>query len=135
MVQFLFDTDTCIDILRDNAGSAAGRLALLNRGDVAMSVVTWGELMRGAHLSRETEQALRGLDRFERTVPVMPMPTAAGSAYGRTRVLLERRGQIIDNNDLWIAAHALAENLTLVSNNEREFSRVPGLALENWVRG
>lgn len=66
-------------------------------------------------------------------LPVTPLPTEAGNHYGRIRSTLERAGTPIGNNDLWIAAHALAENLILVTNNEREFARIDGLRLENWV--
>ena len=66
-------------------------------------------------------------------IPVQPLPPAAGAAYGSIRATLERRGETIGNNDLWIAAHALTAGLTLVTNNEREFRRVPGLSVENWA--
>jgi tRNA(fMet)-specific endonuclease VapC len=62
------------------------------------------------------------------------MPLEAGTRYGEIRAELERRGRPIGANDTWIAAHALAEDLTLVTNNMREFARVPGLRLENWMR-
>ena len=65
---------------------------------------------------------------------VLPMPVEAGRVYGWIRTMLERKGEMIGGNDLWIAAHAVAERLTLVTNNEREFSRVEGLAVENWAR-
>ena len=65
---------------------------------------------------------------------VLPMPVEAGRVYGWIRTMLERKGEMIGGNGLWIAAHAVAERLTLVTNNEREFSRVEGLAVENWAR-
>lgn len=61
------------------------------------------------------------------------MPIDAATHYGKIRSALEKEGKIIRNNDLWIAAHALSVGLTLVTNNEKEFLRVPGLILENWV--
>jgi len=66
-------------------------------------------------------------------MPVLPMSPAAGEAYGVLREALEQSGQTIGNNDLWIAAHAKAEGLILVTNNEREFKRISGLKVENWA--
>jgi tRNA(fMet)-specific endonuclease VapC len=66
-------------------------------------------------------------------LPALPLPEAAAEAYGTIRADLEAKGAMIRNNDLWIAAHALAADLTLVSNNLREFRRVSGLRLQNWV--
>jgi tRNA(fMet)-specific endonuclease VapC len=73
------------------------------------------------------------LEEFTAFVPVLPMPENAGKAYGAIRSTLESRGQPIGNNDLWIAAHAKAAALTIVTNNEREFKRVPGLKVRNWA--
>jgi tRNA(fMet)-specific endonuclease VapC len=66
-------------------------------------------------------------------MPVQPLPTMAGAAYGAGRSLLERRGEVIGNNDLWIAAHALTGDLVLVTNNRREFDRVPDLKAADWT--
>ena len=62
------------------------------------------------------------------------MPENAGKAYGSIRAFLESKGKPIGNNDLWVAAHAKAASLTIVTNNEREFKRIPGLKAQNWVR-
>ena len=66
-------------------------------------------------------------------MPIMELPPQAGQFYGAIRASLEARGEIIGNNDLWIAAHAKAAGLTLVTNNEREFRRIQGLKMQNWV--
>jgi tRNA(fMet)-specific endonuclease VapC len=66
------------------------------------------------------------------SLSILQLPQKAGDLYGLHRATLERQGKSIGNNDLWIAAHALAANLILVTNNEREFSRVNGLRIENW---
>jgi len=73
------------------------------------------------------------LEEFKTFVPVLPMPENAGKTYGAIRASLESKGKPIGNNDLWIAAHAKAAALTIVTNNEREFQRVPGLKVQNWV--
>jgi tRNA(fMet)-specific endonuclease VapC len=67
-------------------------------------------------------------------VPVEELDSMAAEAYGEIRATLEREGRVIGNNDLWIGAHALARKLTLATNNEREFKRIPGLSLENWTK-
>src|SRR5258706_466057 len=77
--------------------------------------------------------ALELLRELARVLPVMGLPETAADAYGTIRAELERKGQMIGNNDLWIAAHARAAGLTLVTNNEREFRRVRGLKVENWA--
>jgi tRNA(fMet)-specific endonuclease VapC len=67
-------------------------------------------------------------------MPILPLPKEAGEIYGTIRSTLERKGEIIGNNDLWIAAHALAAGMVVVTGNENEFGRVPGLVVENWTR-
>lgn len=98
-----------------------------------MSAVTWGELCHGAEKSLQRDAVLVALARLRELIPVLELAAEAGSHYGRLLAQLQRSGRVIGNNDLWIAAHALALGLPLVSNNLREFERVPGLALENWA--
>ena len=92
-----------------------------------------GELCFGAAKSSDPPRAHSLLEQFSSIVAVLPLSAAAGRHYGLVRAALERAGTPIGNNDLWIAAHALALGVPLVSNNLREFERVPGLKLENWV--
>ena len=66
-------------------------------------------------------------------IPVLPIPENAGNTYGAILAVLESKGEPIGNNDLWIAAHAKAASLIVVTNNEQEFQRVPGLKVQNWV--
>ena len=84
--------------------------------------------------SMKLVQAGRQLAELAGLMPVMPLPAQAGEVYGTIRAALEAKGEMIGNNDLWIAAHAKASGLTLVTNNEREFRRVQGLTIQNWVR-
>lgn len=132
-VRYLLDTNICIYVQRARPPSVLARFAALNAGDAAISTITWGELVYGAEKSTRRESVLDALREFTSFVPVMTMPADAGAHYGALRARLERSGEIIGNNDLWIAAHALAAGLVMVTNNEREFSRVPGLAIENWT--
>ena len=134
-LRYLLDTDTIIYIKRFRPPAVRERLDRQARGSVGMSVVTYGELMFGAECGRETERSLEILENLARAIPVINLPRAAANCYGKVRAELARAGQVIGHNDLWIAAHALSDDLTLVTNNEREFRRVPGLKVENWVPG
>lgn len=133
MARFMLDTDTCIYIRRRRPEAVMQRFAALGPGDAVISVITYGELRVGAEKGRWREQDLALLEGFAGIVPIEPLPAVAGAVYARVRSDLERRGEVIGNNDLWIAAHALSAGLTLVTNNEREFRRVPGLTVENWA--
>jgi tRNA(fMet)-specific endonuclease VapC len=76
---------------------------------------------------------LASINQLEAVIQVAPLPEAAGEHYGQIRAALHSNGQIIGNNDLWLAAHARSEGWIFVTNNEREFVRVEGLQVENWV--
>ena len=131
--RYLLDINICIYIQRHKPGEVLARFQKLKAGDAAISVITWGELLYGAEKSRQRKKVLQLLEEFKTFVPVLPLPENAGKAYGAIRASLESRGEPIGNNDLWIAAHAKAAALTIVTNNEREFQRVPGLKVQNWV--
>jgi tRNA(fMet)-specific endonuclease VapC len=132
-VRYLLDTDICIYITKHNPPAVRDRFARHAASELAMSVITLGELRFGAEKSQSREQALAALHRLEGVLQVAELPAAAGDHYGQIRAGLQQAGQMIGNNDLWIAAHARAEGWIVVTNNEREFLRVPGLQVENWV--
>jgi tRNA(fMet)-specific endonuclease VapC len=131
--RFLLDTNICIYIQRQRPENVLARFQKLKPGDAAISVITWGELLYGAEKSRQRKEALQLLEEFKTLIPVLPIPEAAGHTYGIIRASLESHGQPIGNNDLWIAAHAKAAELAIVTNNEREFRRISGLKVQNWV--
>jgi tRNA(fMet)-specific endonuclease VapC len=131
--RYLLDTSICIYIQRRRPGKVLVRFQELEPGDAAISVITWGELLYGAEKSRQRKRALQVLEEFRGLVPVFPMPENAGEAYGAIHASLESAGEPIGNNDLWIAAHAVAGALTIVTSNEREFQRVPGLSIQGWA--
>ena len=83
----------------------------------------------------QIDAPVQALDMPPRCLPVLPLPQHAGATYGAVRADLERRGDAIGNNDLWIAAHALAGDLILATNNRRAFARIHGLQLANWIDG
>ena len=131
--RYLLDTNICIYIQRQKPEQVFARFQKLKPGDAAISVITWGELLYGAEKSQQRKKALQLLEEFKTFIPVLPMPENAGKTYSAIRASLESKGRPIVNNDLWIAAHAKAAALTIVTNNEREFQRVPGLKVQNWV--
>ena len=132
-VRFLLDTNICIYIRRQRPPGVLARFQQLKHGEAVLSVITYGELVYGAEKSQSRQQASRLLAELAGLLPVMALPSHAGQCYGAIRAALEAKGEMVGNNDLWIAAHAKAAELILVTNNEREFRRVPGLKIQNWA--
>lgn len=134
MARYLLDTNICIYIAKLHPPEVAARLEKLAPGAVTMSVITFGELQFGAWRSHHRKKSLNILEKLALAIPVLPMDDDAGRHYGEIRAELQQRGTPIGNNDLWVAAHARSQGLVLVTNNEREFIRVSGLEVENWVK-
>ena len=129
----MLDTDICIYTIKRKPTSVLKRFEMLQPGMAVLSAITFAELMNGAKKSRYVEANLQRLIALSDLIEVIPFDKDAAIAYGDVRSDLEKKGMVIGGNDLFIAAHALSRNLTLVTNNEREFSRVNGLRIENWV--
>jgi tRNA(fMet)-specific endonuclease VapC len=129
---YLIDTDICI-YARQKRPAVLRHFAAVRLGDVAISVISYGELLHGAAKSVNPQLALTKIKSLMSVAPPVPLPEQAGEYFGAIRAELERRGEMIGLHDLWIASHALAMGLTLVTNNEREFRRVKGLKVENWT--
>lgn len=133
MPRYLLDTNICIYIKNHRPPEVLARFSSLPPGKVAMSAITYGELCFGAEKSSKPKEVRDILQHLLALIPVLPLDESASEHYGRIRQHLQVNGKLIGNNDLWIAAHALASKLTLVTNNTDEFERVPGLKVENWV--
>ena len=131
--RFLLDTNICIYIRQKKPQQVLRRFQDLRVGEAAISVITYGELVFGANRSRQRVNALERLNELLNLLPALPLPEAAGQSYGAIRAELASRGEMIGNNDLWIAAHAVSAGLILVTNNEKEFRRIDGLKLQNWA--
>ncbi len=131
--RFLLDTNICIYIRQQRRPEVLARFGQLRPGEAVLSVITYGELLFGAEKSQHRERTLGQLAELATLLPVLPLTTEAASMYGIIRKDLESRGEMIGNNDLWIAAHAKATALTVITNNEREFRRVRGLKVQNWT--
>jgi len=130
---YLLDTNICIYIRNKRPEQVLRRFRTLRPGEAALSVITYGELLYGAAKSTQRAAALERLHELVNLLPALPLPESAAEAYGTIRAELEAGGELIGNNDLWIAAHAVAAKLTLVTNNEKEFRRVRGLKVQNWA--
>ena len=132
MVRYLLDTNVLSDLIRNPGGSAARRLAVVGEATVCTSIIVACELRYGAvrkgspQLSDRVETVLESLE-------VLPLDKESDRHYAMVRSQLDRLGKPIGPNDLLIAAHTLALDLILVTDNVKEFSRVPGLSIENWL--
>lgn len=130
--RYLLDTNICIAYKKRKPG-VPERIDILAKGEAAMSVVTWGELVLGAEKSQYRDKSFAILERVRQIIPILGIDDRVGDHYGAIRGDLEKQGKPIGPNDLWIAAHARAAGVTLVTNNTGEFDRVSGLTLEDWT--
>ena len=132
-MRYLLDTNICVYALKRRPPEVLQRLREVGPAEVGISVVTLVELRHGAAKSQDPEKAHQKLDLFLKPLTVLEFDEPAAEKAGRLRADLERAGTPIGDLDSLIAAHALASGHTLVSNNLREFERVPHLKTENWV--
>lgn len=132
VTRYLLDTNTCIYIINRRPAKVFERFAGLHFGEVAISSITGAELAFGV-AKRGSQRNQQALDKFLAPLEILAFDETAMRRYGVLRTDLERRGTPIGALDLLIAAHALALNATLVTNNLREFQRVKGLVVENWL--
>jgi tRNA(fMet)-specific endonuclease VapC len=130
---YMLDTNTCIYVLKNHLAKLKRKFKVSK--ELCISAVTYAELCFGIENGGASQRAQRWeqFDAFTRLLLTLPFDEDAGRHHGRIRAHLNREGTPIGNNDLFIAAHALSTGATLVSNNEREFKRVPDLVVENWL--
>ena len=129
---YMLDTNICIYVLGNHSSSLRHKFKVTK--ELCISAVTYAELCHGIENGNPSLRKARWeqLELFTRLLVILPLDESAGQHYGRVRSLLKKQGRPIGNNDLFIAAHALSAGAVLVTNNEREFRRVPDLRLENW---
>jgi tRNA(fMet)-specific endonuclease VapC len=134
-MKYMLDTNTLIYLLKNRPLSVAERVSFLSDDDaLCMSFITFAELLKGAERSSRKAEVLRRLDQLTRQIPVLSSASRRlCEHYAQHFIDLKDAGKPIGCNDLWIGCHALAEDATLVTNNTREFERIVGLRLENWV--
>ena len=133
-MRYLLDTNVCIAALKHEP-RVLERLEALAPEDLILSPVVLGELEVGVQKSQWPERNRQRLDALCKGLPLVPLDGAVAMAYGGIRSQLERAGRVIGANDLWIAAQAMALDAVMVTDNMREFQRVEGLQVENWLRG
>jgi len=129
---YLLDTNIISEIIRNPAGLAARRIEQIDPKEICTSIVVAAELRYGC-AKKGSARLLAKVEAVLETIPVLPLDVPADSQYGNIRSTLEAAGQTIGLNDLLIAAHAHALGLTLITDNTREFNRIRGLGVENWL--
>jgi tRNA(fMet)-specific endonuclease VapC len=132
-VKWLLDTDTVIYYMKEMP-AVVERLEATRPRDRFLSLITLGELFFGIFRSEQVERNLRRYRQFFARVKLLPFTPAVAERFGVVKADLARRGQIVADHDLWIAAHALVHGATLVTNNDRDFARVAELRFENWTK-
>jgi len=133
VIRYMLDTDTCISLLKARPEKISRRLSRLPVEDVGISSVVAAELWYGVALSEKKKHNEAVLRDFLDFIKVMDWPGGACPLYGRIRAHLKKKGTPIGAMDLLIASHAAFLNAVLVTNNSREFDRVPDLKVENWL--
>ncbi len=131
MPRFMLDTNMCIYLMKNQPEEVARRFAQCYVGDVVMSAITYAELEYGVAVCADPEQGRINLASLIEDIPVLPFDAAAGAAYGPIR--LATRDSKKDHLDKLIAAHALSLNVTVVTNNVKDFAKYPGVAIDNWL--
>ena len=130
---YMLDTDICIYIIKRKPEQIIKRFEKLSPGDVCLSVVTVSELYAGVEKSAFPERNREALEQFLLPFDIFGYGIEEAKIYGQIRAALEKLGTPIGAYDLMIAAHCLCRCFTLITNNSREFERVPGLIIENWL--
>jgi tRNA(fMet)-specific endonuclease VapC len=130
---YLLDTNAVSDLADNPTGAVASKIAEVGVANVATSIIVSGEIAFGLE-QKQSERLRRQMQEVLASLPILPLEQPADEYYGAVRSILKRQGKPIGPNDLFIAAHALALEATLVTANTGEFSRVPGLKVENWLR-
>lgn len=132
MLKYLLDTNIVIYVLKRRPKEVL-EVFNINSSRMAISSITLSELLYGAEKSQNIDKNLEAIEEFISHLDVLPYDAKASQHYGQIKAALEKKGEIIGENDIHIAAHAISQGLILVTNNLREFKRVHNLAFENWV--
>jgi tRNA(fMet)-specific endonuclease VapC len=132
-MRFLLDTNIVSHLVREPHGEVAERVLSVDDSQLCTSVIVAAELWFGV-TKRDSRRLRTNLEKVLSSLQVLPLEPPVDTIYGRIRTDLEANGQPVGSNDLFIAAQALAIGLTIVTDNVREFSRIDGLSVENWLR-
>lgn len=132
-MKIMLDTNICIYIIKRRPQSVLERFGSFLVGDIGISTITLAELEYGAARSAQRKKNREALEQFISALHIAAFDKPATETYGKIRAALEKKGLPIGAMDMLIAAHALSLGVRLVTNNEKEFRRVPGLRVENWI--
>lgn len=133
-MKYMLDTNACIHLIKRRPPAVIRRFLEHDAGDFCISSITYAELMHGVEKSLSRDQNLLALMMMLSPITILPFDGVAAEVYGRVRASLESNGTPIGPMDTLIASHALSQGLTLITNNTREFDRVAGLTVEDWVK-
>ena len=132
-MRFMLDTNICIYLIKRKPPQVLSRLKEFNIGEVTVSSIAVSELEYGVAKSSKPDQNRDALDAFLAPLEILSFDGEAAYHYGQIRAFLEKEGKLIGAMDMLIGAHAVSASMTLVTNNMKEFSRIPGLRSENWL--
>ncbi len=132
-MKYMLDTNICIFIIKQKPENVLKRFLQLEVGDICISSITYAELVHGVEKSQAREKNRLALTIFLSEIQIMPFDDLAAQVYGKVKTDLQKKGTMIGPFDILIAAHAKSLDLVLITNNTREFARVEGLELEDWV--
>jgi tRNA(fMet)-specific endonuclease VapC len=132
MIKYMLDTDTCIFTIKRKPAHLK-RLFNAHIGQLCISSVTWGELICGAEKSQQVERNLNNIEGFAARLEILHFDEPAARHFGQVKAELEQQGNTIGAYDMMIAGHARSQGFIVVTNNGREFKRVNGLRVENWI--
>lgn len=133
-MKYMLDTNICIFIMKKSSEILKRKFSGISEDAVCISSLTFAELMHGIEKSERKAKNMRVLLAFLKNIPIISFDSSAAAMYGNVMARLELKGNKIGPIDTLIAGHALSENLTLVTNNTREFERVEGLKVEDWTK-
>ena len=132
-MNYMLDTNICVSLIRQKQRGLIERLTSHDPDEVGVSIITVAELSYGAQKSVQPSQNLRALEQFLLPLEVADFDQSAADTYGLVRAHLEKNGNPIGSMDMLIGAHALSLGVVLVTNNIREFKRIPNLRVEDWL--
>ena len=133
MKKLMLDTNICIYIIKKKPISVMQRFKEYDIGDICLSSITVSELYYGVYKSQNIEKNLLALEHFLQPFNIVEYDLKASIEYGKIRATLEKQGNVIGGLDMQIAAHAKSLDMTLITNNTKEFIRVDNLSIDNWV--
>jgi tRNA(fMet)-specific endonuclease VapC len=133
-MRYMLDTNICIYIIREKPIKVLKKLRVFDLSDIVISAITHSELEYGVAKSTRRKENHEALIKFLAPLEILPYDDKAAADYGQIRTHLEKKGTVIGAMDMLIGAHARSITVTLVTNNPREFKRIPGLRVENWAK-